>query len=237
MKHWGLFIRNPAISRLALISQSGVLRLIAPELNRTRLAHSVGVAVVASRISLHLGLDRSVAKQFELAALAHDVGHGPFSHIFDEVTGVSHEERTVDIIKSFDLSDEDKQGVISFIDGTHPLPLLVAGGSGVDVDRIEYLLNDCRELGIVAPFTLDEAITAFSIRNGTLHIKEGFACVFRNFRLHMYHDVYHGVRVRQVEKLIMPLLSQLVKQHGFALTEQTIRKHLEEVTFKLPSEL
>ncbi|MCB9960121.1 MAG: HD domain-containing protein [Rhodospirillaceae bacterium] len=94
---WRL-INTPEFQRLRRIRQLGLTELVFPGATHTRFAHSIGVYHNARRlirwIDEHLqpqsgcvppqdGLasDRSVV--IRLAALLHDIGHGPFSHAFE----------------------------------------------------------------------------------------------------------------------------------------------------------
>lgn len=117
----------------------------------------------------------------ELAGLCHDMGHGPFSHVFEEllrqsnITGWTHEEMSVKMLKSIKedletkhgdqraeeiLSDHRVEQVGALIMAGHdkklrgsqdlapPLFDIVANGkNGIDVDRCDYLLRDSRATG------------------------------------------------------------------------------------------
>jgi HD superfamily phosphohydrolase len=228
MKHWGLYLNHPAVLRLANISQFGALALINPKAGRSRLAHSVGVAVLASRVTTRLGLDYETGRQFQLAALVHDTGHGALSHLYDTVTTEAHEARTVAVIQTLKLSVADREAVIAFVLGTHPLPLLVANETGVDIDRIEYLRADCIALGLPEPFTEDEAVDAFSLRNGVFRIDDAFAAKLRHVRTNMFHRVYRTGAVHNIEAKIMPVFAPLVTKFGMNLTERLVLQFLTE---------
>jgi HD superfamily phosphohydrolase len=96
---------TPEVQRLRRIKQLGFTELVYPAANHSRLAHSLGVLHVARRMLDHF--DRQEGRKLEegrrmlvlAAALLHDVGHGPFSHAFEKVTGQSHEAYTLEIIQ------------------------------------------------------------------------------------------------------------------------------------------
>jgi len=85
------------MQRLRRLKQLATLDLFFPGATHTRFAHSVGVYHIASRILEHLIAaqhDRDKRVDWppitpthlvatQLAALFHDVGHGPFSHVFE----------------------------------------------------------------------------------------------------------------------------------------------------------
>src|SRR5690242_10639752 len=86
---WRL-IQTPEFQRLRRIKQLGVSELIFPSATHTRFAHSIGVYHNARKlmgvIRREVGdteFDRDRARVILIAALLHDLGHGPFSHAFE----------------------------------------------------------------------------------------------------------------------------------------------------------
>ena len=81
-------IDSPLVQRLRYIHQTAFTYLVYPSANHTRFEHSLGVANIVSRICHSLqnkndtaeAIDVSNIRELRLAALLHDVGHGPFSH-------------------------------------------------------------------------------------------------------------------------------------------------------------
>jgi HD superfamily phosphohydrolase len=100
---WDL-INTKEFQRLRRIKQLGVCELVFPGADHSRFSHSVGVMHVARsfvarirRVSPAL-VDEERETLVLAAALVHDVGHGPFSHSFESITGDRHESRTLEII-------------------------------------------------------------------------------------------------------------------------------------------
>jgi len=83
----------PIVQRLRRIHQTALAMLTYPCAGHNRFQHSLGVANIVEKIARslrsrprHEGLiyDKDV-KELRLAALLHDVGHGPFSHPSEEI--------------------------------------------------------------------------------------------------------------------------------------------------------
>ncbi|WP_172730019.1 HD domain-containing protein [Neorhizobium galegae] len=102
--------------RLRRVKQLGFSELVYPGATHSRLLHSIGVfqtarqlsEIIKSRLGGQFNQERSNVAL--IAALVHDVGHGPFSHAFesslkqlDKITGLKHENRheiwTAEIIR------------------------------------------------------------------------------------------------------------------------------------------
>ena len=112
-------INTKAFQRLRRIRQLAMAFLVYPSALHTRFEHSIGVMHIAGRICAELknrGSNKVTDKAIEqvrLAALLHDIGHGPFSHVSElllekyasehPVTKQNrekiHEQITVDIIR------------------------------------------------------------------------------------------------------------------------------------------
>src|SRR5258708_38554770 len=79
----------PEVQRLRRIHQLGISYLTYPSATHNRLAHSLGVVHLMQEALSHLAADRpdlggaQVRQPLLAAALLHDVGHGPFSHLFE----------------------------------------------------------------------------------------------------------------------------------------------------------
>ena len=92
------------LQRLRRIKQLAMTDLVYPSAVHTRFEHSLGVLHVADMMASQLKLsdhDREIART---AGLLHDIGHGPFSHVFETVLEIAngkkidHEEITLKII-------------------------------------------------------------------------------------------------------------------------------------------
>lgn len=88
----GQFIDTPQFQRLRYLKQLGTTSFVFTGAVHTRFEHSVGVSHLANRVVTQLQQrqpeleisDREV-KLVTLAGLCHDLGHGPFSHAFEQV--------------------------------------------------------------------------------------------------------------------------------------------------------
>jgi HD superfamily phosphohydrolase len=164
---WAL-INTPEFQRLRRIRQLGVAEFVFPSATHTRFAHSIGVfhtarqlIKVIEREGKHEAfvIDRDRAEVAVVAALLHDLGHGPFSHTFEGVqksrgVGRRHEQWTAEIIRSkegsvypllaahsrdFDFADE----VATLLAAEDPRDIYHAVvSSSLDADRLDYLRRD-----------------------------------------------------------------------------------------------
>ncbi|XP_057187502.1 uncharacterized protein LOC130552866 isoform X1 [Triplophysa rosa] len=104
-------IDTPQFQRLRYLKQLGIKYLIYPGATHTRFEHSIGVAYLAGcmvKILREKQTGLEITEQdllcVQIAALCHDLGHGPFSHLFDSmfIPAVQeekweHEEASVDM--------------------------------------------------------------------------------------------------------------------------------------------
>jgi HD superfamily phosphohydrolase len=174
------------VQRLRRIKQLGVASLVFPGAEHTRFAHAVGTAHVMKRLiarlrdveaAIHPTLRLSPRRAAEAlaAALLHDVGHGPLSHLFEEALpgAPPHEQWSTRIILDPDsqvfrvLSEHERtlpERVAELVLGRHELTYLARAVSGtVDVDRCDYLLRDAHATGVpYGRYDLDWLLRSFT---------------------------------------------------------------------------
>ena len=78
-------INSSIFQRLRGIKQLALASFVYPGAHHTRFEHSIGTMCLARRIAKRLKLDKEKIKILQLAGLLHDIGHGPFSHISEQV--------------------------------------------------------------------------------------------------------------------------------------------------------
>ena len=71
--------------RLHSIKQLSHAYVVYPSAIHTRLEHSLGCLYVANKMCHELEIKGEDQENVRMAALLHDVGHGPFSHLFESV--------------------------------------------------------------------------------------------------------------------------------------------------------
>ena len=116
---------TPAVQRMRRIHQLGVSYLTYPGADHNRLAHSLGVVHLMQQALQHLASNdqgEHVARArapLLAAALIHDVGHGPFSHLFEPCLGIDHEVWSRKIILCEDR-DVAVNRILKSVDSTLP---------------------------------------------------------------------------------------------------------------------
>ena len=158
---WRL-IDTPEFQRLRRIKQLGVSEFVYPGATHTRFAHSIGVFHVARQLVEVVKretktFDNERAKVAVLAALLHDIGHGPFSHTFESVQKArgqnkKHENRSSEIIREQNgqvrkILEDHKEGLAQCISDLlvleNPTDIYHAiVSSSFDADRLDYLRRD-----------------------------------------------------------------------------------------------
>lgn len=141
---------TPALQRLRRIRQLGFAHLVYPGANHARFEHALGTCHLASLFSLE-GRGR-LREELRVAALLHDVGHGPYSHasegVFLRWTRKSHEEvplppEVEETLRDHGLSPRTVQ---AHLRGRTPLGQALS--SELDVDRMDYLVRDAYYTGV-----------------------------------------------------------------------------------------
>ena len=169
-------IDTPEFQRLRDIKQLGTVHFVFPSATHTRFEHSIGVSYLAQKMCESIVKNYSHCKNndkpvlnerdielYRIAALIHDIGHGPYSHLYDDnivKNGVHHEERGIKIFKqmvkryNLPLTPREERTIINYVDPPYDLSLdwryqIIANKfNGIDVDKLDYIQRDCYHLGL-----------------------------------------------------------------------------------------
>jgi HD superfamily phosphohydrolase len=198
------------MQRLRWIKQLGLANLVYPGANHTRFEHSLGAYHLSGLLARHLDLDEEEGAEIRAAALLHDVGHGPFSHVTEKVLSTylrEEHENVSDRLKRGGLGDVladhglEPHRIQRLIRGETPLGQMVSGE--VDVDRMDYLTRDAHYTGVAyGVIDYQRLMETMTISGGQLAIEEGGIHAAESLlvsRLLMYPTVYfhHVSRIAQ----------------------------------------
>jgi hypothetical protein len=192
----GVVVDYPGIAQLSAFSacaasgSSPAPTLVYPGATHTRFEHSIGVCHVARQIAAapNVALDDDRARVVGIAALTHDLGHGPFSHVSERVIderarrGGTHEEISVAFLRT----DEQLRQAIGEEDADEAARVIAKEGSRTvlqdivtgptDADKLDYLLRDSRYAGVTyGHYDLGRILDTITVINrGKLDEQLGF---------------------------------------------------------------
>ncbi len=168
MLAWRL-IQTTEFQRLRRIKQLGISDFVFPGATHSRFVHSIGVYHNARKLMNVIKktegekFDKERADAILIAALLHDIGHGPFSHAFEEArmalartrgkaTIEKHEKFTAKLLLAEDgqirkiLDQHDTalaENIAKLFSAEDPVDIYHAVvSSSFDADRLDYLMRD-----------------------------------------------------------------------------------------------
>ncbi|KAM0835264.1 hypothetical protein ACQ4PT_063045 [Festuca glaucescens] len=183
------FVDTEEFQRLRDLKQLGLTYLVYPGAVHTRFEHSLGVYQLAGEAMQNLqmnqgkelGIDRVDVQTVKLAGLLHDIGHGPFSHLFEHeflprvdpgsTSKWSHEHMSALLLDNIvdkhaiDIEPDYLKIVKEMIVASSKFSttegakekrflydIVANGRNGVDVDKFDYIDRDSRACGLGSNF-------------------------------------------------------------------------------------
>ena len=199
-------IDTPLFRRLHFIKQLSHAFVAYPSAIHTRFEHSLGCMHLAGKICDELDIVQD-KEDVRLAALLHDIGHGPFSHLFESVIRKCNPSiddpheliSKIMINESQDLGHilgNKKQKIVDLLEGRPRTPASDIVSGSLDADKLDYLLRDSYHIGVYyGRFDLDRVLHTLRKRaNTSLCIDVRGKDAVENYRLgrHLLHtQVYH----------------------------------------------
>jgi HD superfamily phosphohydrolase len=149
-------LATPQMQRLRRVKQLGYSNLVYPGANHTRFEHSLGTMHLASMLIKNLdSIEEEKKKEIKAASLLHDIGHGPFSHvtenIIDKYTRRRHEDikeilgkgEIREVLEKYGVS---ARNVLKHVKGETSVGQIIS--SEIDVDKMDYLVRDAHYTGV-----------------------------------------------------------------------------------------
>lgn len=230
------FIDTEHFQRLRNIKQLGTTYYVYPGASHNRFEHCLGVAYLAHSLAKKLDCRQDDLKCVTLAALCHDLGHGPFSHLFEEFIKIqrperkwTHEEASItmfdDLLEKYikdtdyDLNEKDKQFIRDLIRGKKPeesgtrsphlFDVVANKRNSIDVDKFDYLARDCYYLGIKSAFDSSRLMNFSHVSDNqiTYDFKESYN-IYELFhtRYSLHKKAYNHRVVREIGYMIIDAL-------------------------------
>lgn len=219
-------INSKEFQRLRRIKQLCGVTMVFHMADHTRFSHSLGAYELAREVIEKVSDVRNALSDYDkmvflCSALLHDVGHGPYSHSFEHVFDISHEQMTINII----LGDTEVNKILkeyspglpddvaSVIDHKKKFPLIEQlVSSQLDVDRMDYLRRDAYFTGAqFGDIDIEKILRGMLVRNNKIVFKYNSVPNIEDYlmsRYHMYYQVYFHPASRCFEVMLEMIYSR-----------------------------
>ncbi len=214
------------VQRLRRLRQLAGSEFVYPAANHTRFEHVLGVMHLAGTLAEALPTHISNHQQEEvrLAALLHDIGHGPFSHVFEPLMirylKKTHEDLVPWLVAETEIADKLEEA------GFNPRTLgrLAVGrlgdrkrpyldqiiSSSVDVDKMDFLVRDSFHTGAGYGFVdVHRLLYTMDVIRGNLSVNGTAVAALESFllaRLESFRTIYFHRASRAVQIMIVSAL-------------------------------
>jgi len=214
------------VQRLHRLRQLAGAEYVYPGANHTRFEHSVGVMYLAGRVVENPYISQLVSEDeiatVRIAGLLHDVGHGPFSHVFEQLLekelDKTHEDITTWIIKNSELKEVLKKNGCKPDDvsklavgnlhkpGKAFLDQIIS--SAVDVDKQDFVVRDTHHTGAEYGFIdIFRLIHTLDVMEGNLAVDVGALSALESLiiaRIESFKSIYFH-RVGRAAQIMLAL--------------------------------
>ena len=236
-------IDTPIFQRLRRIRQLSGAHLIYPGAQHTRFEHSLGVMHIASMAGHALNEKGIVSsdniQNLRFAGLLHDIGHGPFSHLFEELLQkrkMSHEDIGRDIILKTQIGDLisangfNKKFITELAFGDSKFQFMNEIISGaLSADIMDYLLRDGYFTGAEhAKIDHNRLTYSLDVYKNKLALEKSALVNFETMmisRYQMFKAVYFHKTVRAGE--VMLLESMYLAEEELGLSSTSLNEYLK----------
>lgn len=212
------------------IRQTGAAYKVFPSANTTRFEHSIGVYHITKEMIENLmkqskNIDISERKKdlIGIIGLVHDLGHGPFSHLFDEwiihsksTIPLSHEERSCwlfkDLVSQYNINIhlDEVEWICQRIHSPPKVDwydtLICNPYSSFDTDKIDYLIRDAAHFGVSHAIDMNRIMKNMKIINNQIcfcdRVQDEITTFFEQ-RGKMYSKIYRHPTVVKVQKFLL----------------------------------
>ncbi len=224
--------------RLRSIQQLSTCEYVFPAATHNRFSHSLGAYYLAKELTFSINevkpetISKDDAELVHLAALLHDIGHPPYSHLLETpdvfATYYSHEHWGRLLLESKDteigaalrevIGEQRLNRLFALMDGKNecdgvdiPPFMKEIVSSQLDVDRMDYLVRDQANTGAqIGGFDIARVFRALRVGdNGHFYVKNwGLPAIeaYLVTRYHMYNQVYfHKVNMLTQNYLVKML--------------------------------
>ncbi len=222
-------INSKPYQRLRRIKQLSGGHFVYPTAEHTRFGHCMGAMFLAGLLSNRIlpSIDELDSLQdVRVAALLHDLGHGPFSHVYEDVLlekrKMNHEDVTEWLICNSEIGDilEDagisKHRIADLVRGRRRtkkdgvISGIVAGQ--IDVDKMDYLIRDSFYCGVnYGLVDIHRLISSLEVsKNMDVEFDINARGAIESFlvaRYEMFLNVYYHKAVRAVEVMLVKLMN------------------------------
>lgn len=243
------------LQRLRRVKQLVFADYVYPGANHTRFEHSLGVMHLAGVLgrSLPAGLTEEEVEAARLAGLLHDVGHGPFSHTFEQVLvkrlNKTHEDLTTWIVKGTELKDIlsrnglDPDAVAELAVGkAASVPPYVNQiiSSAVDVDKMDFLMRDTHHTGAqYGNIDVYRLIYTMEVFGGNLVVNSSALPALEAFliaRVESFRAIYYHKAARAAQIMLVKAMEAAEDEIGLC-SFKTPQEYIEVDDYTAWSEL
>ncbi|MDI9643646.1 MAG: HD domain-containing protein [Candidatus Verstraetearchaeota archaeon] len=221
------------LQRLRRIKQLVFADLVYPGANHTRFEHSVGVMHLAGLLGKALSTEMTEddVQRMRIAGLCHDLGHGPFSHTFEQILirklNKTHEDLTPWIVRETELkeilsrhgysADEIADLAVGRDNNARAFMNQIIS-SAVDVDKMDFLSRDTHHTGAeYGKIDIYRLIYTMGVIEDTLVVDSSALAALEAFliaRVESFRAIYYHKTARAAQILLVRALEAAEEELG-----------------------